>query len=67
MPTHNPNNPNDPLLTVKEAAKRLDVNQSTIRRWILKDAIQYVEQGPYRRKFLLQSVVDMQRRIAGAA
>jgi excisionase family DNA binding protein len=55
------------LLTVRQAAQRLGVNQSTVRRWIHKRAIPYVEVGPYRRKKIKQSDVEHQVRSAGAA
>jgi excisionase family DNA binding protein len=51
----------DPLLKPKDAAARLGVTAETIRRWIRKKAIPYVELGPNRRKRIRQSVVDAQR------
>jgi excisionase family DNA binding protein len=57
----------EPLLTASEAAKRLGTNTETIRRWMRKGVIGYLEIGPYHRKRLRQCEVDRQRRISGAA
>lgn len=61
------NEPNDPLLSVSAAARRLGVNRETIRRWVRKGAMTYVELGPHKRKKLRQSDVDRQRRVVEAA
>lgn len=37
------------LLTVREAAARLTVDASTVKRWIAKGALQAVAVGPYHR------------------
>ncbi len=57
----------DPMLTVSAAARRLGVNRETIRRWVRKGALTYVELGPFKRKKLRQSDVDKQRRVISAA
>ena len=57
----------EPLLTATEAATRLGVNVETVRRWVRKGSMKYVEIGPYRRKRLRQCDVDGQRRYCGAA
>ena len=58
---------NDRLLSVSAAARRLGVNRETIRRWVRKGAISYVELGPHKRKKLRQFDVDQQRRVIDAA
>lgn len=60
-------NQDDPLLSVSAAARRLGVNRATIRRWVRKGAISYVELGPHKRKRLRASDVDKQRRVVEAA
>lgn len=57
----------EPLLSAKEAARRLDLNVETIRRWVRKGAVPYVEKGPYKRRWLRQCDVEAQRRYCGAA
>lgn len=57
----------EPLLTAEAAAKRLGVNVITIRRWVRKGSMKYVEIGPYKRKKLRQCDVDEQRKYCGAA
>lgn len=52
--------PNDPLLSVREAAERLGVTPMTIRRWIREGAILFVPIGPHRRKRVRQSEVAKQ-------
>lgn len=59
--------PDETLLTVRQAARRLGVNPETLRRWVRKGAIPYVELGPNKRKKFRQSDVDNQRRYVGAA
>lgn len=48
----------DPLLKPSAAAKRLGVNPETIRRWMRKGVIDFIEVGPFKRKRLRQSTVD---------
>jgi len=43
-------------MTVKEAAKRLRLTESTIRAWILNNRIQYVKLG--RRVFIREKDLD---------
>lgn len=57
----------EPLLTAADAARRLGVSVDTVRRWVRKGSVTYVEIGPYRRKRLRQCDVDQQRRFIGAA
>lgn len=57
----------DPMLSVSAAARRLGVNRETIRRWVRKGALSYVELGPFKRKKLRQSDVDKQRNVIEAA
>lgn len=57
----------EPLLTAEAAARRLGMNVETVRRWIRKGVIAYIEVGPYRRRRLRQCEVDRQRRASGAA
>lgn len=52
---------NDPLLTPSKAAKRLGVTSETIRRWMKKGALPYVEVGPNHRKRVYLSDVERQR------
>lgn len=47
----------DPLLTPAQAAKRIGVSASTVRRWMKEDAISYEPRGP-KRKLLRLSVVE---------
>ncbi|HXG70685.1 MAG TPA: helix-turn-helix domain-containing protein [Gemmatimonadaceae bacterium] len=53
--------PEDPLLTMREAAEELGVDPETIRRWARKGVISYVAVGPFRRKRIRRSVVDHHR------
>jgi excisionase family DNA binding protein len=57
----------DPLITPEQAAKRLGVSAETIRRWMRKGVIRYVEIGPYRRKRIRASAADALRRESGEA
>lgn len=49
------------FLTTHGAARRLGVTPETIRRWIRKGIMSYVEVGPYAAKRLRAADVDKQR------
>ena len=57
----------EPLLTAQQAADRLGVNVETVRRWVRKGSVRYVEIGPNHLRRLRQSDVDGQRKYCGAA
>ncbi|HXG69875.1 MAG TPA: helix-turn-helix domain-containing protein [Gemmatimonadaceae bacterium] len=54
--------PEDPLLTMREAAEELGVDPETIRRWARKGVISYVAVGPFRRKRIRRSVLNHHQR-----
>jgi excisionase family DNA binding protein len=51
----------DDLIRPGIAARRLGVTRETIRRWMAKGAIAYVEVGPFKRKRLRVSDVEQYR------
>jgi excisionase family DNA binding protein len=48
----------DPLMRPGQAASRLGVTTETLRRWMAKGALEYVEVGPFRRKRIRLSEVE---------
>jgi len=52
----------DLLLRPKEAAKQLGITTETLRQWVAKGVMDYVEVGPFRHKRYKQSHIDRQLR-----
>jgi excisionase family DNA binding protein len=48
----------DPLLRPGTVAKRLGVTTETLRRWMAKGALEFVEVGPFKRKRIRQSEIE---------